>query len=571
MRRDNHSGTAEFEVCMTRIDALSIAVGALFLSLMLGFFGVSADNTQYLLGAYERSDPGFLARDWFVHGTESFHPFFEIYMAWWLQLDRLMLGLFLWYALNVVWLSSAVLLVLKYLELDSRPLLGMLLAIAVLLAGVRQGWGQYEILTGQALPAYLAYPPALMSVVLLFSRRFLASAIALTTAFLIHHGLGALLLLCLAGPFLVGLPRTRQEIRNTAIGAGVVVVSFLGVVIHTLERDAGQAADLLILFYGRSPHHYAIQFFDLSTHLATLNIFASSVLLAFTLRNNDMRRKILSFTGTVGVLCLLGYVLLEIWYVPTYIRMFPYRAIPLLVVFNACMITVMLLSRAVARRDLGVVVLIAASSIFFQFNTVISFILLGAALLLRCLRLNELALAREARASGIVVGVIATLSLTHGVLTRPPVFFRPWPPAMDTVLKQAFDKYTLEDDLLVVPPWLTGVRISTNRAIVVNMKSLPMYGPEMVEWAERMQDISGVDPRLAKQYLAQGANIWQIYNQGYQARTMDDLLAVARKYDARFILVSTASRFHFEAAQSKLPAVWSEHGYALYEVPKGAT
>ena len=550
---------------------LSVAIGAIFLFVFLGFLGVSADNTQYLLGAYERSDPGFLARDWFVQNTESFHPLFEIYMAWWLKRDQLVPGLFLWYALNLLWLSAAVLMLIKYLGLGSRLPLAMVLATGLLLVGVRQGWGQYEILTGQALPAYLAYPPALMSVVLLFQRRFFMSAFALTITFLIHHGLGALLLLGLVGPFLAGLPRTRRELTSIALGVGLVVVTFLSVVIRTFERDAGQAADLLILFYGRSPHHYAIQYSQLGTHLATLHIFASTILLAFTIRNTDMRLKILSFVATVGVLSLLGYVLLEIWYVPTFIRMFPYRAIPLLVVFNACLITVLLLQGTAARREVGVVVLVAASSIFFQYNMVVSLILLAGAVVLRCVRLQVAAPTHETRAALVFVAVIGGLSLVYGAIVRPPDFFRQWPPAIHTVLKNVFRKYTSGNDVIVVPPWLTGIRISTNRAIVVNMKSLPMYGPEMVEWADRMLDISGVDPRLAEQYLAQGADIWQIYNQGYQARSMEDLLTAARKYGARFILVSTGSRFHFEATRSAIPAAWSENGYALYEVADGVT
>lgn len=554
---------------MTRTDALSVAIGAGLLFAFLGFLGVSADNTQYLLGAYERSDPEFLASDWFVHSTESFHPFFEVYMSWWLARDLLVPGLFLWYALNLLWLSAALLMLLKYLGIGSRLPLAMLLATGLLLAGIRQGWGEYEILTGQALPAYLAYPPALMSVVLLFQRRFLLSAFALVVTFLIHHGLGALMLLCLAGPFLATLPRNRRELTEAAIGALLIGATFLTVVVRTFENDAGQATDLLILFYGRSPHHYAIQFFQTRSHLATLNIFASTIILASVVRLADIRVRILSFVMTVGVLCLLGYVLLEIWYVPTFIRMFPYRAIPLLVVINACLITVVMLEGTAGRRELGIVVMVAASSVFFQFNMAVSFLLLAGAIVLRFIPLQAPLPSREARAALALVGIIAALSLVHGALMRPPVFFQPWPPASDLALKKVLDEFTSEEDVIVVPPWLTGIRITAKRAIVVNMKSLPMYGPEMVQWADRMLDISGVDPRLAKQYLAQGANIWQIYNQGYQARSMEDLITAARKYGARFILVSTASRFHFEASKSALPALWSGGGYALYQVSQG--
>ena len=140
---------------------------------------------------------------------------------------------------------------------------------------------------------------------------------------------------------------------------------------------------------------------------------------------------------------------------------------------------------------------------------------------------------------------------------------------MRRVLVNVFDEHTSKNAVIVVPPWLSGIRIDAERAIVVNTKSFPVYGPEMVEWADRMHDISGVDPRFAKQYLQMGENIWQLYNEGYHARSLRDLVAAAHKYKARFILVSTNSRFHWEAGQNDLRSLWSGNGYALYKTPGG--
>ncbi|TFH44547.1 MAG: hypothetical protein E4H01_10880 [Lysobacterales bacterium] len=235
-------------------------------------------------------------------------------------------------------------------------------------------------------------------------------------------------------------------------------------------------------------------------------------------------------------------------------------------VFNASLITVLLLAGTASRQELGVVVLVAVSSVLFQYSIVASFAILAGALALRCVRLQVAAPAREMSAALLLVAVIGAISLVSSASARPPVFFQKWPPTTHVVLAKAFHDHTSKDDVILVPTWLTGVRILTNRAIVVNMKAFPMYAPEMVEWANRMLDITGVDPRLMAQYLEQGADIWQIYDQGYQARSMVDLLAAATKYGARFILVSTGSRYYFEATRSAIPAVWSENGYALYSV-----
>ena len=555
---------------MPKVEVLSVAIGALFLFAFLGFSGVSADNTQYLLGALERSNPDFLVNDWFVQTTQSFHPLFEIYMAWWLELDQLVAGLFIWYAINLLWLSAALLALIKYLGLTERLPLAMILAVGLLLVGVRHGWGMYEILTGQALPAYLAYPPALLTIVFLFRRRFLFSAAAVVVTFLIHHGLGALLILCMLGPIIVTMPRTRQELIQVGLGLAMVLAVFLPVILGTVDKDSSRASDFAILFYGRSPQHYAIQFSDLRTQLSGLHIFAASVILAFTIRQKDLRLKVQSLVVSIGVLCLLGYLLLEFWYTPVFVRLFPYRAIPILVVLNCCMIASLLLTSSLTRRELGTISLVAFSSICFRYSLPVSFILLALAMVLPWVRpMNSPAATGEARAAFSVICSVGVLSLLLMTSQNRPAFFPDWPSPMRRVLVNVFDEHTSKNAVIVVPPWLSGIRIDAERAIVVNTKSFPVYGPEMVEWADRMHDISGVDPRFAKQYLQMGENIWQLYNEGYHARSLRDLVAAAHKYKARFILVSTNSRFHWEAGQNDLRSLWSGNGYALYKTPGG--
>jgi len=555
---------------MPRVEVLSVAIGALFLFAFLGFIGVSVDNTQYLLGASERIDSEFLRNDWFVQATQSFHPFFEVYMAWWLGLDQLVVGLFIWYAVNLLVLSAAVVALLEYLGVKERLPFAVLVTTGMLLAGVRHGWGMYEVLTAQALPAYLAYPPALFSIVLLFKRRYLFSAIALAVTFLIHHGLGALMVLCLLGPMIVTMPRTRQEIIQACSGAAVVLAVYLPVVLGTVDKDGSEASQLAILFYGRSPQHFAVQFSDLRTHLSSLHIFASSIILAFTMAPSDIRLKILSLIGGIAALCALGYLLLEVWYTPVFVRLFPYRAIPILVVVNACMIAGLLLAKSSTRRDLVTVALVALSSVCFRYSPVGSMLLLGCAVVLRwVIPKYHVAAAREARAAIVVTCSAGALALLHSAILYPPAFFPEWPRPAQRMLAGVITEHTPESAVLVVPPWLSGIRISAERAIVVNMKNFPVYGPEMVMWADRMYDVSGIDPRNAKQYLQQGADIWQLYNQGYHSRSLPELVGAAHKYNARFILVSTQSRFHWEAGQTDLPVLWSGSGFALYATPDG--
>jgi len=366
------------------------------------------------------------------------------------------------------------------------------------------------------------------------------------------------------------LPRTRREIIQAGLGAVVVLAAFLPVILGTLDKDAGHAANFMILFYGRSPQHFAMHFSDLKTHAGGLHLFAALGILAFTIRSREVRLKVLTLAGSIAVLFLLGYLLLEVWYTPVFVRMFAYRALPLLMVLNSCMIASVLLTNSPSRRELGVVALIALSSLAFEFTLVVSLALLAAAAVLLCARqIDGPAAPREARTATLVVCGAGALAVLFTKFLYPPVYFPDWPRPADRVLATALDKHTPEDSIIVVPPWLSGLRITSERAIVVNLKNFPIFGPEMAEWADRMRDVSGVDPRRAKQHLQMGKQIWQLYHQGYHARSFKDLVMAAHKYEARFILVSTNSRFHWEAGQFHVPAIWSGNGYALYETRQG--
>lgn len=554
---------------MPKLAMPSVAIGALFLFALLGFIGVSADNTQYLLGAAERIDSEFLANDWFVQATQSFHPFFELYMAWWLRADQLTAGLFTWYAVNLVALSAALVVLLRYLGVEERLPYAVIVAAAMLLAGVRHGWGMYEVLTAQALPAYLAYPPAVMSVVLLCRRRYLFAALATTTTFLIHYGLGALMVLCLIGPLVVTLPRSRREIVESALGALLVLAVFLPVVLGTVNKDAGEASQFTILFYGRSPQHFAVQFSDLRTHMGSLHIFVSSLVLASILTSKDVRVKFLALIASIGALCALGYLLLEVWYTPVFVRLFPYRALPVLVVLNSCIIASLLLAEAPSRRDSATVTLVALSSICFAYGLSVSMLLLGAAVIARwALPSGDAATPKNARTSTLITCVAGALALLHSTIVSPPPFFPEWPSATQRIFSQVLAEHTPENAIIVVPPWLSGIRMTARRAIVVNLKNFPVFGPEMAAWADRIRDVSGIDPRSAKRYLQEGADIWQLYNAGYHSRSVSDLTSAARKYGARYILVSTNSRFYWEAQRIPFSALWSGNGFALYETPQ---
>ncbi len=565
-RRADHSRTGSernVPVAIARNWIAPILLGSLMLLGALGFDGVSSDNTHHLLAAYARLDPGFLANDWFTHHTQSFHAFFEVYAAWWLARDALLPGLFVWYAINLLALSAALVITIRHVGTPHRRVPVLLAAIGLLLVGVRAGWGEYQIISGQALPAYLGYPPALVGIVLVFQRRYLWAAAAVAIAFTVHQGLGALMVLVLIGPLLVERPRTRREIVEAAFGVGLVALCLLPTALGALNRDAGAAEAFEIFFYGRAPHHYAIRFAPAAVHLASVHVLVTSVVLALAASRARERAALLGLAGGVFVLCALGVLLLEVWYVPAFIRLFPYRALPLVIAVNACVIAARVFGADVTARERGSAAVLALSGVGVAFVPVAAFALLPVAL-----ALASRAPQRPGPGWPVAIGTAIALvaALVHARVTAPPLFFRPWPSPIMLELRDAIAEVTPPDAILSVPPWLTGVRLAIDRAIVVNWKNFPVYGPEMVAWADRMRDVTGVDPRDARTLLERGTTLHEACSRGYQERGYDELVRASRRYGATHVLVQCDSPFHWQAKARGVQPVWAESCFELYRL-----
>ena len=91
------------------------------------------------------------------------------------------------------------------------------------------------------------------------------------------------------------------------------------------------------------------------------------------------------------------------------------------------------------------------------------------------------------------------------------------------------------DAIFLVPPQETDFRLYAQRAIVVNFKHVPQLSGEIIQWERRLLDVLGVPtvnvfPHDYTQTLA-------AIESTYEQRSPADLIAVARKYGARYIVV----------------------------------
>ena len=96
-----------------------------------------------------------------------------------------------------------------------------------------------------------------------------------------------------------------------------------------------------------------------------------------------------------------------------------------------------------------------------------------------------------------------------------------------------FSQISSQDAVVLIPPSVTSFQYFSQRAIVVNFKNFPLTEKGIKEWRNRMEAVLGVP--LNPQMIWGG-------NDFFSRRSSDDLVKVARNYNADYIL--TRSDWH---------------------------
>ncbi len=93
---------------------------------------------------------------------------------------------------------------------------------------------------------------------------------------------------------------------------------------------------------------------------------------------------------------------------------------------------------------------------------------------------------------------------------------------------------TPADAVFLVPPGEQSMRWRGQRAIIVNFKGVPQLSRELPQWKQRMSDVLGEDVLLLPRGFSRSLTGADLI---YEARPTAQLIDIAKKYGARYILV----------------------------------
>jgi hypothetical protein len=550
-----------------------------------GYRAITGDHHQYLLPALRRADPSFAVGDWFIEQTTAYHYSFQHLLT---AAERFGVTTATLTVLHVLTLAVLCLGLGSILRSLDAPWWSVPLALLTLRFGVQRTWGDVMLVGETALPHYAGVSLALWAVAATTRRSFgLAAALFVATAY-VHVSVGVWTGLVLGLMILAQAAHgavTPRRLLRPVIAAFFALIPLL---VQAGQDFAGSGADpevYRLLFHARSPHHYSFVDFGLANHARAGLVIAIAIVgtrLVGTPAARSLRTAVLAIAG-IG---LAGAFFLHISYWPLPIRLFPYRLAPLMTGIAAA-VSVALISRASSTPRTRLFGLLASLSLLAagqprvlaplneafreRPSHFIHALIAATVLVMLALALH----ARSQQTFGIppdktwVIPSLAAATLIL-VFAQPPTFASRSLSEQQRELGQAVSEIVPVGEVVLVPPEVDHLRITARRGIVVDFKSFPMVGDEMLEWRHRLQDVSGTPVDLDGGGGGGGALRARL-SVGYGERTLAELERAGRRYGASFVLVHEDSVAGRSLASGPADRSWPLGDHRVARIRSGAS
>jgi hypothetical protein len=536
-----------------RREVAGLSAGVLVLA-GVDYVGISADHHQYLLPVRRAADPTFLQNDWFAETTESYHPTFE----WLLRIGGSLMGegamLALTRVLSLLLITAAVMLLLRAF---SSPAWLVALPLLVVRFGAAPTWGTVDLLGVTPLPHYLGLAGASLSLALAVARHRRAALLVSVAAFYFHVSVGVWLGLVLAVVLLSDARRGEVTMRQLLPTAGLALGLLVPLVVWAQQSFvSGQAPSpesFRIFFQLRSPHHYDLASLPWEAHVGFVLHLVAAFAVAAQL--GDSGRVLRRIVGSVAAFGAGGWLFLHVLYWPLYLRLFPYRLVPVVALLAATGGSALLIRSGEGLRGRVIGSLACLTVLWVPLEAGDGWLRIAASVLL----ISPVVLALRHGDGGstgrwwprlqvsVTAGAAAVASLA--LLLAPPVIRGSATSEDQRRVAEAVRQTVPVGGVVVAPPSVSWLRLEAGRATVVDFKSFPIEGAAMEQWRERLQVVTGHPLGLP----GPGGSVLRAeLDERFDARGLEDHRVAAARYGARYLLVRSRSVAAAEASASGL-------------------
>lgn len=548
-------------------DQLVVLIAAVVVALVSGMsYGVGNQNT-YMLAPLRHLDPTFLRNDWLAAHTYAYHPSFTWVITALAALGPIPLTTAL---LNAALVLIFALIVFRLVRAVAPAVARDATLVVLLLIVVDRtlSVGQSDIFSGYLQPSVMASVAFVAAMSGFVRGRWGWSGVWIAVAGVLHANylVVGLLAFGLAQLF-VGRERLVQRWAYQLGPALIVFAIDLPVLLRMGAGGADAQRALYIFQVIRSPHHYVVRHF-----LRELVPFMGWLLIApLALRGARLGREVARRVTALGA-ALAGPVLFAtavgaVTVSSRVTQLYLWRLAPFAVVLVE-IVAAVAISRALrgagAPGDAPPKPVVAAGAVgallvlgYALTSAAGRADLLAPALALLIVTAAVLVLVRRGvRDSGAIVpaafalvAAAACVNVTH----RWNIVVPGGTPSERALFRWA--STTPSDAIFLVPPGMERFRLGASHAIVVDWKSTPILPRELLEWYDRIADVSG--GRVTSLGAAE---------QGYDAMSATRARQLASRYGARYAVFRNRPGPH---DHDSLPVAYRNAHYTVYELVSG--
>lgn len=508
--------------------ALCLLTGAL-----VGLSGYSSESNHptYLPPGLHLADPAYLAGDWWLSSARHYHVAFFRLVAALARLGLLEQGLAL---LNVAAVAAAVFGCYRIIRLvgAALPTACLTLVIALLLASYQFCTvGSAFLFTPSLQPSTIATTGTILAMVAFVGGRFGRCGLWLALAGAFHANFLVLNLAAFGLAFAVAaaidLPRSRwrELVRPASIvdlarllGPSLLVAAITLPLVLSIQAEqvspaVAAEADRIFFRFAVPFHYYPRDW--LLRFLPFLGLEALGLLgTARAVPDPQARRLVLALQLALGALIWSASALTTLVFIPAVSRLFVWRLAPFALLL-AALVTVVGIVRVITSAPLRDEVPGDARRLRFSLYALPLLAVGGVPLagqwlptgpvqpaLVIFAALYGLAALHGRRASGApvrpaAVAAVAGAALVFAALTQPSpepryslVVTTPAQRA-EAELYAAVARTAPASAVFLIPPGLDYFRLRAGRAVVVDLKALPLNRAGIAEWYRRLGAISG--------------------------------------------------------------------------------
>ena len=531
------------------------AVAALCFAVSFGYtYGID-NQVEYMISSLRLLDPTIFHRDWYAMQTTHYHFSFKYLAAALIALNRQGWAVAVFHTIIVSTGMMCLYWLLRTLVKPGRALPGFLLLVTIALITRTSAANATYVFDIMLQPSTVGSVAFLASVPFFAKGRWLESGVFMALSGLFHGNLLVLLFLAYgAAHLMLGTRGLALRLALQFVAPTLVLLLFLPIMLKS-AGSPNAAASQDIYFNIRCPHHFIPGRAEAGyIPFAAWQMIGAGVSLHL-LRTEGNARRLGALIGGLLFVIWSALVLATLVQVKPVIQLFAWRLGPyceLLLQVLACAgaVELFLDPGSIRRRGVASFGLIITGVGFLAMHQgdvnkpALAFLVLAIVGAVVVAQLGALAASNLAPASaqsqlrqlwersGPAVVLLAAL----GCLIPTAI------PLLSTVRqrstlfagfgKDETDLYdwmrlqTPKDALFLTPPEIDKVRFQSQRAIVADWKSCPFLPDEVLEWHQRMKDVTG-RPGFA------GAGDLAGYNSLDQSR----LEALRAKYNLDFVVV----------------------------------